>query len=202
MHPFRNYSAFLQERYGEKTYKLTLAGGKTCPTRDGSFGPTKGWGGCSFCDQFGSASFFSNLRREQTVQEQLTAMADAIRKRYRANKFIAYFQSYTTTYQELEECKTKYDEAVRFPDVVSLAVATRPDCLPDKMLEMLCSYLDRVDVQLELGVQSLDEKTLEWYDRGHSAKCAVDAIERVDKIIQKHKHKHKHKFDLVAHLII
>jgi len=199
--PFRSYRNALQERYGAKTYKLTLSGGRTCPTRDGSFGPKKGWGGCSFCDIHGSASYFANENKKHPIRLQLDAASNAIRTRYKAEKFIAYFQSYTTTHQEIEEYKHRYDEAVRYKDVVALAVGTRPDCLPDEVLDVLCSYLDRVDVYLELGVQSLQDEVLDWFERGHDVACAVNAMER-SLTRAKKLSTLPHRFDISAHLII
>jgi radical SAM protein (TIGR01212 family) len=176
--PYTTYGDALRERYGGKTYKLTLSGGQTCPTRDGTFGPRKGWGGCSFCDVHGSASYFANLRRELPVRLQLEAAAAGIRQRFKAEHFVAYFQSYTTTHEEIAEFQKRYDEAVAFPGVVRLAVGTRPDCCPDEVLRVLASYTDRVDVQLELGVQSLQDEALDFFERGHDAATAVDALER------------------------
>ena len=201
--PFLTYSNSLQERYGAKTYKLTLSGGRTCPTRDGTFGPRKGWGGCSFCDIHGSASFFANERRELPVQEQMEKASTAIRQRFKAEKFIAYFQSYTTTHEEIAEFQKRYDEAIRFPGVVALAVGTRPDCLPEEILDVLCTYLDKVDVQLELGVQSFSEPVLEWFERGHDGACAVDALERALKRSRLEESKdRKGRLDVSAHLIL
>ena len=199
--PFRSYREALQEKYGAKTYKLTLSGGRTCPTRDGTFGPKKGWGGCSFCDVHGSASYFANEHKTLGVREQMEKASVAIRERYKAEKFIAYFQSYTTTHQEIEEYRMRYNEAVQFPDVVALAVGTRPDCLPEEVLELLCSYLDRVDVQLELGVQSLQDSVLDWFDRGHDAACAIDGLERALKRSRALAHL-PHRLDVSAHLIL
>lgn len=201
--PFTTYSDSLIARYGVKTYKITLSGGSTCPTRDGTFGPRKGWGGCSFCDVHGSASFFANQRRELPVRLQMDAAVGAIKKRFKAEKFVAYFQSYTTTHEEIVEFKERYDQAVAFPDVVRLAVGTRPDCLPDEILELLATYLDRVDVQLELGVQSLNDKILDWFERGHDAACAIDALQRALAFSQKLKEAgHKNELDVSAHLIL
>lgn len=201
--PFYTYSESLIRRYGAKTYKLTLSGGQTCPTRDGTFGPKKGWGGCSFCDVHGSASYFANLRKELPVRLQMEAAVGAVQKRFKAEKFVAYFQSYTTTHEEIAEFKARYDEAVAFPGVVRLAVGTRPDCLPDEVLALLGSYLDRVDVQLELGVQSLSDTVLDWFDRGHDAAAAVEALQRAIRFREQCKSLgHKGILDVSAHLII
>ena len=201
--PYYTYSESLIRRYGAKTYKITLSGGQTCPTRDGTFGPRKGWGGCSFCDVHGSASYFANLRKELPVRMQMEASVGAIQKRFKAEKFVAYFQSYTTTHEEINEFRARYDEAVKFPGVVRLAVGTRPDCLPDEVLDLLATYLDRVDVQLELGVQSLNNEVLEWFDRGHDAQTALDALERALNFSRALKEKgHERELDVSAHLII
>lgn len=201
--PYLTYSDSLIQRYGVKTYKLTLSGGNSCPTRDGTFGPKKGWGGCSFCDVHGSASYFANLRKELPVRMQMDAAAGNIKKRFKAEKFVAYFQSYTTTHQEIAEFKSRYDEAVAYPGVVRLAVGTRPDCLPDDVLELLSTYLDRVDVQLELGVQSLSDKVLDWFDRGHDASAAVEALERALRFSRQCKERgYERELDVSAHLII
>ncbi len=201
--PFTTYGESLARRYGGKTYKLTLSGGQTCPTRDGTFGPRKGWGGCSFCDVHGSASYFANLRRELPVRLQLEAAASAVKKRFKAEYFVAYFQSYTTTHEEIAEFRARYDEAVVFPGVVRLAVGTRPDCCPDEVLESLASYTDRVDVQLELGVQSLQDETLEFFERGHNAATAVEAVERALAVSRRLKAcGTKGEFDVSAHLIL
>jgi radical SAM superfamily enzyme len=130
--PFLTYGDALQSLYGARTYKLTVSGGRTCPTRDGTFGPKKGWGGCAFCDVHGSASYFANEFKSLSVTEQMEKAAVAVKKKYKAEKFVAYFQSYTTTHQEIAEFKMRYDEAVSFPGVVRLAVGTRPDCLHDE----------------------------------------------------------------------
>jgi len=201
--PYYTYSDSLIRRYGVKTYKLTLSGGSSCPTRDGTFGPKKGWGGCSFCDVHGSASYFANLRKELPVRMQMDAAAGNIKKKFKAERFVAYFQSYTTTHQEIAEFKGRYDEAVAYPGVVRLAVGTRPDCLPDDVLELLATYLDRVDVQLELGVQSLNDTVLDWFDRGHDAAAAIEALERALAFSRRCKGQGlPHELDVSAHLII
>jgi uncharacterized protein len=151
----------------------------------------------------GSASYFANLRKELPVRLQMEAAAGAIRRRFKAKHFVAYFQSYTTTHEEIAEFKGRYDEAVAFPGVVRLAVGTRPDCLPDEVLELLAGYLDRVDVQLELGAQSLNDEVLEWFDRGHDSRAAVEALERALAFSRRCKERGLPKeLDVSAHLIL
>lgn len=198
--PYRNYRDFLIDRYGGKTYKLTVAGGRTCPTRDGAYGPKTGWGGCSFCDVYGSASYYSNLNKSKPVVEQLQIAADGIRKRYQAEHFIAYFQSYTSSYEEIDAMLERYEQAAAFPGVVSVAMGTRPDCLPDVMLDKIAPLLDRVDLQIELGVQSFQDATLEWFDRGHDVACAIDAIERLQAFASRQAFR-RGRMDTVVHLI-
>jgi hypothetical protein len=201
--PFTTYGDSLRARYGGKTYKLTVSGGQTCPTRDGTFGPRKGWGGCSFCDVHGSASYFANLRKELPVRLQLEAAANGIRNKFKAEHFVAYFQSYTTTHEEIAEFRARYDEAIAFPGVVRLAVGTRPDCCPEAVLELLASYTDRVDVQLELGVQSLQNEALDFFERGHDSATALDALERALALSRTLKSQGKAKeLDVSAHLIL
>ncbi len=206
MQPYRTLNEHLQSRYGGKTYKLTVSGGVTCPTRDGTFGPKKGWGGCTFCDAFGSASYFARVRKELPVQEQLELAAEGIRRRFKAEKFIAYFQSYTTSHKEVEDFKKRYHEALSFPDLVAVDVATRPDCLPDEFLNLLPPLLKEKDVILELGVQSFNDETLEWYDRGHNRACAIDALKRSLALAKKlnkdsEQNPKGNKLDVIAHLI-
>jgi radical SAM protein (TIGR01212 family) len=133
----------------------------------------------------------------------MEAAAGAIKQRFKAEKFVAYFQSYTTTHQEIEEFRRRYDEAVEYPGVVRLAVGTRPDCLPEEVLGLLATYLDRVDVQLELGVQSLSDPVLDWFDRGHDARCALQTLERALAFSRACKEKgYRKELDVSAHLIL
>ncbi len=200
--PFLTIAETLKARYGARTYKLTLSGGRTCPTRDGTYGPKKGWGGCTFCDVHGSASYFANEHRALSVTEQMERASVMVRKKFGAEKYIAYFQSYTTTHLDIQEYRPRYDTAVAYPGVVRLAVGTRPDCLPPEVLDFLCSYLDRVDVQLELGVQSFNDAVLDWYDRGHDAACAIDALKRaIHRSHELEAVETRHLLDVSAHLI-
>ena len=198
--PYRTLNEYLVHSYNERTYRLTVTGGKTCPTRDGTFGPKKGWGGCTFCDVYGSASFHSLKVKHLGVTEQLEAAAEGIRKRFRATKFIPYFQSYTTSIDEIAQYQEWYQLAAQFPNVVALAVATRPDCVPDQYLEMLLEFTDQLDVFLELGIQTFHEPTLDWFDRGHDGVCSIDAIRRIQKMFASKSR--QHRLDIVAHIII
>ena len=151
----------LLHRYGERVHKLAINAGFTCPNRDGS----KGRGGCTFCN---NASFSPNARREPDVAQQLEAGRRVLARRTGARRFIAYFQAYTNTYEDVEVLERLYGQALTEPDVVGLSVGTRPDCVPEPVLDLLARYRDLgYEVWLELGLQSAFDATLERVNRGH-----------------------------------
>ncbi len=152
----------LQRRYGEKVHKLTLHGGFNCPNRDGSIGR----GGCTFCNV---ASFSDEQAQVKSIKEQLADRAGEIR---RAKKYLAYFQAYTSTYAEVQVLRSMYEEALEQADIVGLCVGTRPDCVPDAVLDLLTEYLHRgYEIWLELGLQTANNKTLKRINRGHNFEC-------------------------------
>jgi radical SAM protein (TIGR01212 family) len=151
----------LKRRYGRRVHKLAINAGFTCPNRDGS----KGRGGCSFCN---NVSFNPNARRAPDIAAQLAAGRAVLARRTGARRFIAYFQAYTNTYAQVSELRRLYGAALHEPDVIGLSVGTRPDCVPDGVLDLLCEYRDRGhEVWLELGLQSAFDRTLERVHRGH-----------------------------------
>ena len=155
------YGQFLLKRYSRRVHKIALDTGFTCPNRDGS----KGSGGCTFCN---NASFSPNGRNAPSIAVQLASGRRAIAKRTRAQRYIAYFQAYTNTYASVQELDRLYREALSEPDVIGLAVGTRPDCVPDAVLDLLGGYLDEgLEVWLELGLQSAFDDTLGLVNRGH-----------------------------------
>ncbi len=169
------FSDHLVERFGEKVYKVTVSAGFTCPTRDG----TRGSNGCSFCDERGSSSFFSAGSGSQSIETQLRDGIPRIAQRFNAGKFLAYFQSFTNTYGPLNYLREVYDGALNIPNVVGMAVGTRPDCIPGDVLALLNSYGHGGRyVSLELGLQSLREEALAFYERGHSVAEGLDGVER------------------------
>lgn len=148
-------------RYGERVHKISIDASFTCPNRDGSLGI----GGCTFCN---NASFSPNGRKPADVNLQIDAGKFIIRKRTGARKYLAYFQAYTNTYAETELLQQQYDQALAEPDVIGLAVGTRPDCVADSVLDLLVAYQDRgYEVWLELGLQSSYNETLNRVNRGH-----------------------------------
>ncbi len=159
----------LQRRYGEKVHKLTLHGGFSCPNRDGTIGR----GGCTFCNV---ASFADEQTQIKSIQEQLTDRAGEI---HRAKKYLAYFQAYTSTYAEVQVLKSMYEQALQSAEIVGLCVGTRPDCVPDSVLELLSSYVQQgYEVWLELGLQTANNKTLKQINRGHDFECYAQITQR------------------------
>jgi radical SAM protein (TIGR01212 family) len=170
---YRSYREHLDSIYGEKTYKIVVSSGLTCPTRDG----TRAKHGCAFCDVRGSSSFHAKKGRGADVVTQINQRIEPIRKRFNAQKFIAYFQSYTNTYStDLDELRDLYTSAIEHPQISGLSIGTRPDCLSPEILALIESLAKIKPVCLELGVQSLENRTLEWLDRGHDAECSIHAI--------------------------
>ena len=148
-------------RYGERVHKIAIDAGFTCPNRDGTIGR----GGCTFCN---NVSFSPNGRRPSQISDQIEAGRKVIRKRTGAKKYIAYFQAYTNTYADVRELTRLYDEALREPDVIGLDVGTRPDCVPDEVLDLLVDYQQQgYEVWLDLGLQSAHDASLLHVNRGH-----------------------------------
>ena len=148
-------------RYGERVHKIAIDADFTCPNRDGS----KSRGGCTFCN---NVSFSPNGRTPSPLQEQIAAGRQVIRKRTGANKYLAYFQAYTNTYASINSLRKLYDQALSEPDVIGLAIGTRPDCVPDAVLDLLATYQRQGhEIWLELGLQSSFDESLRRVNRGH-----------------------------------
>ncbi len=159
-------------RYGERVHKIAIDAGFTCPNRDGSIGR----GGCTFCN---NVSFSPNGRRPNQIADQIEAGRQVIRKRTGAKKYIAYFQAYTNTYADVRELSRLYDEALREPDVIGLDIGTRPDCVPDEVLDLLVDYQQQgYEVWLDLGLQSAHDATLDHVNRGHGFAAYEEATLR------------------------
>lgn len=172
------YSRYLLETFGGKTYKITVSSRLTCPTRDGSIAKA----GCAFCDLRGSSSYFGKQGRGAGVREQIEKRLPEVRERFSATKFLAYFQSYTNTYADVGYLRSIYEEALSVSGIAGLCIGTRPDCLPDPVLELLEEIASKRYVSLELGVQSFEDPTLLWLDRGHDGACSITALERLRRI--------------------
>lgn len=159
--PYLAYSDVLKAKFGCKVYKVTMDAGFTCPNRDG----TKGVGGCTFCDETGSSSRAQN--KKDSITLQLQKNIDIMRDRFKAQKFIAYFQSFTNTYSRIERLRRLYDEAIAaHPDIVGLSISTRPDCVNEEKLDLIAGY-KRPDGYLcvEYGMQTIHDRTLALINR-------------------------------------
>ncbi len=155
------FGQYLLGKYGERVHKLAINAGFTCPNRDGS----KGRGGCTFCN---NVSFSPNARQPDAIALQIEQGRRVIARRTGATRFLAYFQAYTNTYDDVELLRQRYDTALAEPDVIGLAIGTRPDCLPPQVLDLLADYRQRGhEVWLELGLQSAFDETLRRVNRGH-----------------------------------
>ena len=172
-HPYVDFAAFLQRYFpGEKVQKITLTAGFSCPTRDGSMGK----GGCTYCN---NKSFSPNYATKlKSITEQIDEGIAFFQKKYPQMKYLAYFQSYTNTYGEVEDCIAKYEEALRHKDVVGIIIGTRPDCMPQPLLDYLAELAKRTFVLVEYGVESTSERSLERIQRGHTFQTSIDTIER------------------------
>ncbi|QSX34691.1 TIGR01212 family radical SAM protein [Shewanella avicenniae] len=161
---------YCQDNFGQRVQKLTLDAKFTCPNRDGTLGK----GGCTFCNV---ASFSHEPDTQLSIAEQLTGGKQRLRAK--ANKFFAYFQAYTSTYEEYALLKRRYDEALQVADLVGLCVGTRPDCVPDTVLALLADYQQQgYEVWLELGLQTANDDTLHRINRGHTFAAYQDAVTR------------------------
>ncbi len=182
---YTSLSDYLKSEYGEKLYKLSLSSGCTCPTRDGSIAV----GGCIFCSEGGSGDFAAKTARKEngaivTPDELDVQIKDAkqrVSKKAHADRFIAYFQSYTNTYGDLQALKELYTAAINRPDIAVLSVATRPDCLPDEVVGMLSDLNKIKPVWVELGLQTSNEASARYIRRAYKNGIYKDAVSRLNK---------------------
>lgn len=163
---YRKYSDFLRDKFGEKVYKLPIKLNLTCPNRDG----TCGYGGCIFCGEEGGS--FENVSGD--IKSQLLKNKDHIKKRYKANKYISYFQNFTNTYMPIDDFKRAVNESL-IDDVVGVSISTRPDCLGDEYLDFLEEINKDYFVTVELGLQTSNYHSLKKLNRGHTLAEFIDA---------------------------
>lgn len=171
---YRSLNDEMKEKFGQKVYKLALEGGFTCPNRDGTLGTR----GCIFC-LGGSGDFAEKLC--PSVTEQIEKAKGRVAHKNPSGKYIAYFQSFTNTYGPLEKMRTLFGEAISHPDVVGLSVGTRPDCLSEETVELLSDLNKIKPVWVELGLQTIHEKTAEYIRRGYHLSVFDDAVSRLKK---------------------
>ncbi len=168
---FYDFNTYLRNIFGCRVQKITIDANLTCPNRDG----TKGFGGCIYCNKRGSGT---GLGAELSVSEQILRAKDNLKKRYKAKKFLAYFQSYSNTYGPIDKLKSLYMEALSIDDIVGISIGTRPDCVEDGVLDYLKEVSNNYLVWLEYGLQSAHNKTLELINRGHGIEEFIDAVKR------------------------
>lgn len=169
---YNDFPTFLKRLFTGKVQKISINAGFTCPNRDG----TVGYGGCTYCN---NQTFNPEYcRTEKSVSVQLEEGKRFFAHKYPEMKYLAYFQAYTNTYGELEALKRKYEEALAVDDVVGLVIGTRPDCMPNALLDYLEALARRTFVLVEYGIESTLDCTLRRINRGHTWQAAVDAVER------------------------
>lgn len=172
MQRYNEFGPWLKNLLGMKVQKISINAGFTCPNRDGRVGV----GGCTYCN---NQTFNPEYcRTEKSVAQQLEEGKRFFSRKYPEMKYIAYFQAYTNTYSGLDDLKRKYEEALGVDDVVGLVIGTRPDCVPNDLLDYLSELNRQVCVIVEYGIESVHDKTLERINRGHDYACVVDAVNR------------------------
>ena len=183
---YTSLNSYLKERFGCKVYKLAIDGGFTCPNRDGTLDA----GGCIFCSKGGSGEFASS--RELSITDQIEQGKRLVEKKIKDGKYIAYFQAFTNTYAPVSELRDKYYQAINHPDIVALSIATRPDCLGEEVLKLLDEINKIKPVFVELGLQTIHEKTASYIRRGYPLSVYDEALDNL----------HKININVVTHLII
>ena len=167
---YYDLNTYLRSLYGCRVQKITVDAGLSCPNRDG----TLSTGGCIYCNARGSGT--GALARGLSVAEQLRRGKLSLFRRYKARKFLAYFQSFSNTYGPVEKLKLLYDEALAVEDIVGLSIGTRPDCVGQSVLELLQDYAQEYLLWVEYGLQSANDATLALVNRGHDTQCFKDAV--------------------------
>lgn len=185
MHPFpyssdpnkryHTWNYHLRNHFGEKIFKVALDGGFDCPNRDG----TVAHGGCTFCSVAGSGDFAGN--RAEPIEVQFREIKSQMHQKWKNGKYIAYFQAFTNTHAPVEVLREKYEAALRQDGVVGLSIATRPDCLPDEVIEYLAELNERTYLWVELGLQTVHEKTAKLINRAHDFQIYVEGVEKLRK---------------------
>ncbi|SFN16348.1 hypothetical protein SAMN05660284_00697 [Formivibrio citricus] len=170
---YLSWNDLQQKKYGGRVQKVSVSAGFNCPNRDGS----KGIGGCTFCNNAGFTP--SYLRDHSEITAQLETGLNFLAQRYpETTHFVAYFQAYSNTYGEFERLRTAYETALAYPRIDGLVIGTRPDCVSDEVLDYLAELAQTRIVELELGIESCDDTTLERVNRGHDFAATIDAIQR------------------------
>lgn len=170
---YYSFNRYLRNRFGCKVYKISINGGFTCPNRDGTCGTR----GCIFCSAGGSGDFAEDPRL--SITQQIEKGKLRVQSKIKSGKYIAYFQAFTNTYAPVEVLRKKFAEAIEHPDIVMLSVATRPDCLPDDVIDLLAQLNTIKPVSVELGLQTIHQKSADYIRRGYNLACFDDAVCRL-----------------------
>ncbi|WP_370750857.1 TIGR01212 family radical SAM protein [Eubacterium sp.] len=183
---YNSLNNYLRNKFGCKVYKLSISSGLSCPNRDGKLS-TKG---CIFCSNGGSGDFATSAAL--SVTEQIEQAKEKVSKKITNGKYIAYFQSFTNTYGDVDYLKKIFTEAINHPDIVALSIGTRPDCLPNDVLDLLNRLNQIKPVWVELGLQTIHEKTARYINRGYTLDVFDQAVENLNKL----------NIDVIVHLIL
>lgn len=168
--PYYSLSYYLKQTFGEKVYKISLNGGMTCPNRDGTVGNR----GCIFCSEGGSGDFSANPRL--SIREQIEEGKRMVSNKFAGSKYIAYFQAYTNTYAPVAYLEEIYSQALHHPDIIALSIATRPDCINTEVIDLLKKLNKEKPIFIELGLQTIHEKSASFIRRGYPLSCFEKAI--------------------------
>lgn len=185
-HYYYSLSEHLKERFGEKVYKLSLSGGMTCPNRDGTLGKR----GCIFCSESGSGEFCANAK--MSISEQIKNAKKLVKSKTKSEKFIAYFQSFSNTYADVRYLESIFTEAINNPEIVMLSIATRPDLLGEEVINLLKKLSLIKPVSIELGLQTMHQKTADYIRRGYDLPIFEEAVKNLKAA----------GIEMVVHLII
>ena len=169
---YLNYNQVLKSDFSERIQKISINAGFTCPNRDGS----KGTGGCTYCNNQTFSPEY--CKSSKTISEQVEEGISFFHHKYKAQLYLAYFQSYTNTYDSIDKLKAIYEEALSYPNVVGLVVGTRPDCVSEELLDYFAELAGRYYIMIEYGIESTSDDTLKFINRGHDYACAVKAIQQ------------------------
>ncbi len=173
---YYSFNKYLRDTFGDKVYKISINAGFTCPNRDGTLGTR----GCIFCSRGGSGDFAESSKL--SVTEQIESGKKRVEKKIKSGKYIAYFQAFTNTYAPIDVLREKFFEAINHPDIVALSIATRPDCLPKEVIDLLDELNKIKPVFVELGLQTIHEKSAKYIRRGYDLSVYDDAIKSLKSI--------------------
>lgn len=171
--PYNPISDYYKKIFGQKVFKVPVSIAEDCPNRAG----LKGMEVCIFCDEHGSFAYPQNQKED--LKKQIEEHKAKVGERFNAQKFLIYFQAYTTTFNQFKKIQEAFEVALAYPDTVGIVVGTRPDCLSDSLLDMWHHVSSQVFMAVEIGVQSFDNKQLDWMKRGHTSEASIKAIRKI-----------------------